>query len=241
MAAGIIVRGETFPVLHPSTKQPMRVFAWSDPPGSGPRVPEFKAGDGYNKGRTKPVDLCVWHWTGGEAEPDRVAETLRKRKLGIEFAIGRTGAIYQFCDPAEVDTADAGIVNSRSVGVEITCYGYAASVFDPLRALKVPRVPPLGRDRETYVAETHGRKVKTAKFYTPQINAALGLADAISAALGIPRQVPPEEEDGEFANVLWPSEMRFRGHCGHYHITRKKRDPGPWFMDELGDHFEEAA
>lgn len=232
---GIQVGKRAIQVVDPKTREPLPVRRWND--GQLPRCPEFRAGDGYNKRRTQTIDKCCWHWTGGEGEPDRMAETLRKRKLGVEFAIGRSGRIWQFCDPLEVDTADAGILNARSVGVEIVCYGYAASIWDPLRAIKVPLVPLLGKDRETYEALTHGRRVVTAKFYPAQLRAALALADALSAALGIARAVPEPGYD----TGVYPGVREFGGHVGHYQITDSKRDPGPWFMRELREHFAANA
>lgn len=242
MSDGIVVAGVAYPVLHPTTQHPIPVFAWNDPPGSL-RVPEFRAGDGYNKRRTQPIDLCVVHWTGGEAEPDRMAETLRKRKLGVEFAISRLGNVFQFCDPAYVDTADAGTVNNRSVGIEVVSYGYAGGwAFDPVRAVKVPRVPPIARDRVTYPAVTHGRKVQTAMFYPAQIAALCGLADALTAALpAIQREVPPLAYDGSvYGPALLRGDSRFAGFVGHYHLTTAKRDPGPLTIEALRLHFNRA-
>jgi len=234
LEAGIVVGGVTHPVTGADGRT-MMVVSWRGPT---PNVPEFKAGDGYNKPRVKPIDCCVWHWTGGEAEPPRVAETLRRRKLGVEFAIGRDGRLYQFCDPLLVDTADAGILNSRSVGVEIVCYGFAGGwTWDPVRALKVPRIPPKGRDRETYLATTHGRSVRTAKFYPAQVAAALALADALSSALPIPRDVPPSTQVTSMPTAALVGPQAFRGHLGHYHVSEHKRDPGPWFMDQLRAKF----
>lgn len=233
MASGIIIGGDPVPVSHPDTRYPIPVFAWCDPPGTVD-VPEFKAGDGYNKERVHDIDLCVWHWTGGEAEPDRMAETLRRRKLGVEFAISRHGAIFQFCDPLWVDTADAGSVNHRSVGVEIINYGFR-------RWWKGYTAPRIARDRQLYQATTHGRTVKTAHFYEAQTSAALALADALHAGLGVPRRVPPLEVDSVYEPALLRDESRFQGHVGHYHVSKKKRDPGPALIEALDDHFADAA
>jgi len=233
MPDGIIYKGAVHPVISPLNGRHIPVFAWSDK--HGPRVPEFRPGDGYNKVRRNPIDLCVWHWTGGENEPDVMAETLRQRKLGVEFAVGRTGTIWQFCDPAQVDTADSGFVNSRSVGVEVVCYGFAAQWGAASRALKVPLVPKRGQDREVYDAKTHGKTLKTAKLYPVQMEACLALADAISGAIGIKRQLPPSD-DGVFDGIV-----RFEGHCGHLHLTDEKRDPGPWFLGQMREHFSKAA
>jgi len=234
LETGIVIGGVTHPVTVDG--RTVSVISWR---GTTPRVPGFRAGDGFNKPRgATPIDAVVWHWTGGENEPPRVAETLRKRKLGVEFAIGRDGKVYQFCDPLLVDTADAGILNARSVGVEVVCYGFAGGwTWDPIRAMRVPLVPLRGRDRETYLATTHGRSVRTAKFYPPQVAAALGLADALSAALGIERDVPPSSQTTAMPRAALVGPQRFRGHLGHYHVSEHKRDPGPWFVDQLRDHF----
>lgn len=227
--AALLLGGDQLDLDDPGV--PVLRFDWS---GCGPRVAEFRAGDGYNKRRRSVIDSCVWHWTGGEGEPDRVAETLRKRKLGVEFAISRVGAIWQFCDPLEVDTADAGVMNARSVGVEIVCYGYAASWQAPGRVLRVPVVPALGRDRERYVDTVHGKPVETAWFYPAQLRAAATLARTLSAALHIPRVVPREQGGGVLRRAMLPLELRaFAGHLGHYQITAEKRDPGSRLLEYL--------
>jgi hypothetical protein len=83
------------------------------------------------------------------------------------------------------------------------------------------------------VARTHGRSVRTARFYPVQLEAAIGLADALSSALGIPRCVPAPAFDGE----VLPGVLDFRGHLSHSHITTKKRDSGPELLGVLRGHF----
>jgi hypothetical protein len=215
---GIIIGGVVYPVKA-SNGQDVPVRRWND--GQLPAVPEFKPGDGYNKKRTKPIDLFVFHWTGGENEPIVMAATLRKRDLGVEFAISRGGTIYQYCDPAVVDTADAGIVNSRSAGCEIISYG--------MPGLMGP--PKLGADRGVYIATTHGKAAKTARFYPVQIQAAIALAEAFSKAVpAVQRRVPDAELQTEMPRALLD---QFKGFVGHYHITANKRDPGPELIDAL--------
>ena len=33
----------------------------------------------------------------------------------------------------------------------------------------------------------------------------------------------------------------YSGHCGHYHMSKAKSDPGTLFMEELQAHFEGKA
>lgn len=242
MDAGIVVADRVYPVMGGLTGRPIRVRTWRD--GDLPKVMEFKPGDGFNKGRRTAIDLAAWHWTGGESSPEQVMRTLQARKLGVELCIPRNGEIWQMCDPWFVDTADISLLNYRSVGIEVILYGFAGFTWaDPLRMLRVPFIPKLGRDRETYVAATHGRKITTAKPYPAQMDAMLGLADALSLALNIPREVPPSEfDDRVYPRALLRGEgERFRGHIAHFQATTAKRDIGPWPMQQLRIHFSKGS
>jgi N-acetyl-anhydromuramyl-L-alanine amidase AmpD len=230
MSSFIIVGGEHVPLVLPD-EQPPRVLTWIEH-----RV-RFKAGQGANKERKRAINLCVWHWTGGENEPLVMVETLKARELGIEFAISRIGEIYQFCDPLLVDTADAGSVNPRSVGVEIVNFGMT-------RPTPGWTIPKRGADRGLREVFIHGVVCQTAEFYPAQIRAAMHLADALSRALPIRRKVPMSLQDpgAVLAKVMTPDTLSaFSGHVGHYHLTRDKCDPGPRFMAELGRLFHGAT
>ena len=179
---------------------------------------EFRAGEGYNKRRRRDIDLAVYHWQGGEGDPERLFETLQSQDYGVEFSAFR-GVIWQYCDPLIVDTADAGIVNKRSVGVEIPNYGYRA------RGRPIPRK---GRGRSTYGCTLRGARRRFAHFWPEDIAAVISLAEALSKALPIPRAVPV---DPDFycilARTMTAEELAaFKGHLGHFHITKRKSDPG---------------
>jgi hypothetical protein len=78
-----------------------------------------------------------------------------------------------------------------------------------------------------------------AKFWPQQMAAALSLADALSAALGIPREVPTDSSGNVFANTLNPAKLAsFRGHVGHFHVSNQKIDPGLYLLDVFRCAFE---
>ncbi len=219
MAAGIVVGGEVFPVGP--VELPIVVLGMQD------HGIEFTPGEGHNRERSTPIRACVWHWTGGENEPEKMAKVLKRRGYGVEFAISKLGVVYQFADPLEVDTADVGGFNAPSVGVEMVNIGYRR----PKGLMWIPS------HREAVKARLHGVRRTFATFTGPQLRAARCLADAISIALPIPRCVPLNA-DGELITSTIATDS-FAGHLGHYHVTRRKIDPGPVFMQHMADHFKQ--
>ena len=181
---------------------------------------ETTIGRGARKRRRK-IDLGVWHWTGGEGDAFTLFNVLKKRELGVEFFIDRAGEIYQFCDPALVDTFDAGWVNARSVGVEIANYGWRK------RNGATPVVPAKGRKRPLYSTILNRRSWVFAHFWPVQIAAAISLAEALSKALKFPLAVPRGASGFVHPNTMDSGIVDgFSGHLGHFHVNRKKLDPG---------------
>lgn len=219
MADGILVGGVRFAVTSYGEAQPIPVLTWED------HGKQFKPGDGHNTRRREHIDLCVWHWTGGERPPLGVFDTLRQRRLGVEFAIGNDGTIYQFADPLLVNTAHAGRFNRRSVGVEITNFGFRRARHFWRRF-----------NRAAYTATIHGRARRLARFHPAQIRAAVGLADTLSAALHIPPRVPLDDR-GRLHTGLLPEPDTYRGHCGHYHLSASKLDPGADLLTAISSRF----
>jgi N-acetyl-anhydromuramyl-L-alanine amidase AmpD len=224
MATGIVIDGKVWPLVHPITKHPIPVFGPED------HGMEFHPGDGYNKARRKPIDLVVWHWTGSENAPETMYKVLVSRKLGVEFAISSLGNVYQFCDPAKVDTADAGSVNARSIGVEIVNAGIRRvnTLWREPRNRKTKLGP-----REAYDTIIHGQKIRCWDFYPNQTEVACALASLFTDAIDtLPGVVAPGSD------VLSQHDLDlFKGHCGHLQISAKKLDPGTQFLDNLRKHF----
>lgn len=186
---------------------------------------EYRPGEGHNRKRTEPIRACVWHWTGGERRPEKMAKVLKRRGYGVEFAISKLGVVYQFADPLEVDTADVGGFNAPSVGVEMVNIGY--------RRAKGAWFIPFGR--KGYQARIHGVRRTFAEFTGPQIRAAIWLAEALSSALPIPRCIPTDANGNLITSTI--DVDSYAGHLGHYHVTRRKLDPGTQLLEALGDRF----
>ncbi len=157
--------------------------------------------------RNQRPSLIVLHWTGGEGHPLQMFETLAKRELSVHFCIAANGDIYQFNDPGFSTTFHAGPVNDRSIGIEMVNYGFRDDGTTPR---------PL-RERETQ--EVHGRAVQAAEFFPAQMLSMMALLDTLTDVYDIPREFP-------FQTTNVQNIRAFKGVCGHFHITRRKIDPG---------------
>lgn len=186
---------------------------------------EFKSGKGSRK-RKQPIDLIVVHWTGGEGSVKTMFKTLQKRGYGVEFAINSDGSIYQFCDPCFVDTFDAGIVNRRSIGIEIVNYGYRTSKT---------KIPKLGKKRGTYPCFFRNKEKHFGKFYNSQMLSLVALCDALVACpdLKIKKAIPRNDYDIISKTMTQQELKKFSGVLGHFHVSDKKIDPGMQPFDIL--------
>jgi len=211
-ASGLVVDGDLCPCAVP-------VRNWSDHgmlvvPGEGARP------------RRRRIDLLVGHWTGSERGPERVFKTLRARSLGVEFCIGASGDVWQFADPAITDTFDAGIANRRSAGVEIVSYGFRRKQDD---------VPTAALAREHEWRRINRERQLFAKFYPAQLASFLALAVALSAAIPtLPLQIPRNAWGKPLARTMSKRELaQFSGILGHFHVSRRKLDPGLHIFEYL--------
>ena len=67
--------------------------------------------------------------------------------------------------------------------------------------------------------------------------AAIDLAECLTQNLPeLPCRVPVEL-DGSIAHRYLPrrTQQAFRGICGHYHLSTRKKDPGPKLIDDLAE------
>ncbi len=205
--SGLIIGGKEVPCLLP-------VRNWME------HGMEVKVGRGSRRRHPKTeIDLFVLHWTGGEGSAKGLFRVLNHRALGVEFAVDRDAAIWQFADPVKVDTFDAGKFNPRSVGVEIVNYGFRRKVAD---------IPRAGRKRPLYQTTLNGRKRTFARFTPAQMAAAIALTEAVTDAIPtIPKQIPRDEGGQILQRTMTAASLKsFSGVVGHFHLTKKKSDPG---------------
>lgn len=187
----------------------------------------FKVGRGARRRYKKQrIDTIVLHWTGGEATARQTYKTLSGRDLGVEFMIDRQAVIWQFADPATVDTFDAGYLNPRSTGIEITNYGFSRSKR---------KIPIKGRDRPVYKTKLNGKNREFASYFPAQIQAAVALCDALRVPLRHVRKAIPRDRSGELLQrTMSRRELAaFSGVVGHFHVSRAKSDPGTDIFEAL--------
>lgn len=182
---------------------------------------EIKPGKGARKRDTKKtqIDIFVLHWTGGEGSAKGCFNVLNSRELGVEFYIGNDGVIYQFADPIFVDTFDAGSMNPRSIGVEISNYGFRG---DP------KTIPSVGKTRPLYKGTIRGREIEMARYFPAQLEAAYNLVKSCTDACPtIPFAIPGDDSGKLFTKTMTRAqETKYKGIVGHFHISDQKTDPG---------------
>lgn len=185
----------------------------------------FEPGKGARQ-RTREPDLFVAHWTGAENPATTLYNTLINHKvkdkdtgkmrpapLGVEFYIDPDANVYQFADPAHVDTFDAGDYNARSIGCEIASFGH--------------RVPK-GKKRNTASQEINSKRYDVAVFTPEQMRAFVFLLAAVLRWFPkIPMRVPRDATGTIIKRTLTKEELAtYSGVVGHFHLTERKVDPG---------------
>jgi N-acetylmuramoyl-L-alanine amidase len=188
---------------------------------------EHSIGEGHNKKRSQQIDLFVLHWTGGEGDEKQMHRVLETRELGVEFYIRQDGVVFQYADPLLVDTADSGFVNPRSIGVEISNYGFRKVASE---------IPEAGKARPLYSTKQQGRKRTFAAYWPAQLTAAIQLTDAVIGydhpGIKIPRCVPRAADGSLLTTTMTTREVRnYSGVLGHFHISKMKSDPGTDIFD----------
>ncbi len=167
-------------------------------------------------------DLGVLHWTAGENRAETTFHYLEFKGLSVHFVIDNDGVIWQFGDPAIFACQHAGRANARSVGIEVSCYGWRRHN---------DRNP--NSNRGECETEIHGWKTTVADYLPAQYFALDRLCTTLSDLLPIPKRA------SMLRRRLTSDEFdAYSGWVGHYHVDRlskkhPKIDPGSAPLDHL--------
>lgn len=198
------------------------------------------------KVRPKAPQMVVLHWTGAENPVETFYANCLARKVSAHFFVAGDGTIHQLADVLTTTTwhahSDGGVVNTRSVGIEIQNAGLVTS--KPSTAAKLLARP-------TYIDTVCDRTLKMLMFNRPQIDSVLSILDTLEFAGFVQRRIPREPLVGppgvasndwsDYASILRKPMTKavikkFRGVCGHYHVPGSgKFDPGTQLFQALID------
>lgn len=195
---------------------PFPVVTWEEPSGMS-----FIHQDGWRRRKDptgKRINLLVIHWDACKSS-HQCFHVLMTRNLSVHFMIDGDGTVYQALDLARARAWHAGAANDRSIGVEVQ---------NPvLPALNHTQDPTRVLIKENRV---HGSGMwGYLDFYDIQKNRVAQVAEKMCDLFKIPRVLPMR--GGSVSRYLAPP--RYRGVCGHFHLSKKKRDPGLSIFERL--------
>lgn len=193
----------------------LRVVTWRDHGGLS-----FAGEPGWYRRNADapPPNLVVLHHDGARSSHG-CFQTLLARDLAVQFMVDADGTVYQAIDAADV-AFHAGIVNARSVGIEIN-NPVEVKFDDP----KQPR-PRVKIGTPQYGARGPDPDAIVLGFHPAQVQATLLLVDLLCSTFKIPRQVPGANGKVAVAKDVRVAAGAFAGVCGHLHVSAKKNDPG---------------
>lgn len=185
--------------------------------------------------RVRDPRWVVLHWTASERIGDKGAriifDSLKNRRLSVEFFIDNDGTIYQFADPADVSCRHASSLNKLSIGVEVSGVGYDK----PGR-----KVSEATAARRRYQATFTGWKPWLRDYLPAQHAAVHELAELLIVQMSIPRRVELEPFERRTHKYLVDSLGGFCGHChcASWKVANPKIDPGPAPLIALASAFD---
>lgn len=174
------------------------------------------------------------------------------RHLSVHFLLDVDGTLYQTLDLRE-RAWHAGSANDHSVGVEIAHIGaYPRPDHEAVRTwyrrdehgprmvfpewmretgIRTRGFVPRPARPELISGEINGRRLWQYDFTEEQYRALAHLAATLSVVLPRIRLAVPRDASGAVVNhALNPDRLHaFEGLVGHWHVTRRKQDPGPAF------------
>jgi len=153
-----------------------------------------------------------------------------ERGLSCHFLIDNDGTIYQTLDLAYCGF-HASEFNPISIGVELANRGDANGPIGKFKEFY--RNTPWYAKRPTKPIQIHGSKILAYDFTPEQYAALSGLARTLTRVLpNLPVEYP-QDLPGHASTTVLPNAMSYAGYIGHYHLTQRKWDPGPFDFKEF--------
>jgi N-acetylmuramoyl-L-alanine amidase len=152
-----------------------------------------------------------------------------ERGLSCHFILDNDGTLYQTCDLIDCAYHAAGL-NENSIGMEISNRGDAKK--DPGYYDRAPS----HLKRDVVTCTINGHKY-VAYDYTPQQYQGMEALGRFLAKYltGIKTDYPQSSPGAQHWGTLHPQDLTgvylrstYSGYIGHYHITERKWDPGPF-------------
>jgi murein DD-endopeptidase MepM/ murein hydrolase activator NlpD len=158
-----------------------------------------------------------------------------ERGLSCHFILDNDGTLYQTCDLIDCAYHAAGM-NESSIGIELSNRGDAKKEPDFYSQ-------PGRKPRDVVACSINGHKYVAFDFTPPQYLAMEALGKFVARFLPNIKLHSPESAPGQASwGTLYPQDLTgaylrstYSGYLGHYHITERKWDPGPFdFKKFLG-------
>ena len=241
MRSEIIVCGRRFDIEHPvytfedakgfnaylphRADKPSEVYPTNPAPGLEQRVLRYRHRRLLGRERLsisrlkQAVRQIVIHLDGCRDAAMCYDVLHNQRGLSVHFLVDNDGTIYQTLDVADC-AFHAGGVNEISIGIELQNRGDAA------------RFPNYYRDagyveRSTVTCRVHGVQFLAYDFTDAQYVAVIRLAGVLARLLAVPL-TSPRASSGELVWSMISQARQYEGFLGHYHVSGRKWDPGPW-------------
>ncbi|HNO77242.1 MAG TPA: N-acetylmuramoyl-L-alanine amidase [Phycisphaerae bacterium] len=240
-------------VMHPKRQKDPKPNRYSSVRG---HLPEDVKADVQSNGWSLEelqdhIDLFVIHYDvcGTSRQCFKVLHDLRG--LSVQFMLDLDGTIYQTLDLKE-RAWHAGSANDRSVGIEIANIG-AYKNMDTLNkwyskdedgrpyvtlpkwmkkdGIKTPDYVARPARDEPVKGNIQGTDLMQYDLTDAQYESLIKLTATLNAALPKIELDYPRNDDGTLRTVAFDeAEMAdYSGVLGHYHVTKRKTDPGPAF------------
>jgi N-acetyl-anhydromuramyl-L-alanine amidase AmpD len=184
----------------------------------------------YDDRRAPPLDIVkavirqfVVHHDGCSSADMCFNVLHNERGLSVHFLLDNDGTIYQTIDLA-LCAYHAAEWNDHSIGIELCNRGDAFAephYYDSGHH---------GPKRDIRTIQIHGHTMRAFDYTPAQKDSFVRLCKALAHILpNVPAEFPQSSPGTQAWTALPPAQsLSFHGYLGHYHLTARKWDPGPF-------------